>query len=309
MAIISGPEEAPIPINVGLLFFNEHPEAFFPATQIDVVWFPDGPGADKFEEKIFRGPLGRIVRESIEYIRRNFISETVIKHPGRAEATRIVNFPFEAIEEAVVNAVYHRSYEIREPIEIRISPQEFVVLSFPGPDRSIRLDDLQEGRAVSRRYRNRRIGEFLKELDLTEGRATGIPKILRAMRDNGSPAPQFETDDDRSFFLIRLPVHPSAKVTPEVTHQVTHQVTPQVTPQVEVLLRAFEHDHSREELQAKLGLADRHNFRTLYLLPALNDGLVEMAIPGKPNSRLQKYRLTAKGRAFLTARKGGDSGG
>jgi hypothetical protein len=76
-----------------------------------------------------------------------------------------------------------------------------------------------------------------------------------------------------------------------------------------VLLRAFEHDHSREELQAKLGLADRHNFRTLYLLPALNDGLVEMAIPGKPNSRLQKYRLTAKGRAFLTARKGGDSGG
>jgi ATP-dependent DNA helicase RecG len=95
MAIISGPEEAPIPINVGLLFFNEHPEAFFPATQIDVVWFPDGPGADKFEEKIFRGPLGRIVRESIEYIRRNFISETVIKHPGRAEATRIVNFPFD----------------------------------------------------------------------------------------------------------------------------------------------------------------------------------------------------------------------
>lgn len=305
MAIISGPEEAPIPINVGLLFFNEHPEAFFPATQIDVVWFPDGPGADKFEEKIFRGPLGRIVREAIEYIRRNFISETVIKHPGRAEATRIVNFPFEAIEEAVVNAVYHRSYEIREPIEIRISPQEFVVLSFPGPDRSIRLDDLQEGRAVSRRYRNRRIGEFLKELDLTEGRATGIPKILRAMRDNGSPAPQFETDDDRSFFLIRLPVHPSAKVTPEVTPQ----VAPQVTPQVEMLLRAFEHDHSREELQVKLGLADRHNFRTLYLLPALNDGLVEMTISGKPKSRLQKYRLTAKGRAFLTARKEGDSGG
>ena len=27
----------------------------------------------------------------------------------------------------------------------------------------------------SRRFRNRRLGEFLKELDLTEGRATGIP--------------------------------------------------------------------------------------------------------------------------------------
>ena len=52
---------------------------------------------------------------------------------------------------------------------MRISRDELVILSFPGPDRSIRLDDLAAGRAVSRRYRNRRIGEFLKELDLTEG--------------------------------------------------------------------------------------------------------------------------------------------
>jgi ATP-dependent DNA helicase RecG len=60
-------------------------------------------------------------------------------------------------------------------------------LSFPGPDRSIRLEDFPAGRAVSRRYRNRRIGEFLKELDLTEGRSTGIPKILKVVAANGSP--------------------------------------------------------------------------------------------------------------------------
>ncbi|WP_413924134.1 ATP-binding protein [Candidatus Accumulibacter phosphatis] len=64
---------------------------------------------------------------------------------------------------------------------------------------------------VSRRYRNRRIGEFLKELDLTEGRSTGIPKILKVMAANGSPAPLFETDDDRVSFVIRLPSHPLAR--------------------------------------------------------------------------------------------------
>ena len=79
----------------------------------------------------------------------------------------------------IVNAVYHRSYEEREPIEVRISLEELVILSFPGPDRSIRLEDLQAGRAVSRRYHNRRIGEFLKELDLTEGRATGSKQRYR----------------------------------------------------------------------------------------------------------------------------------
>ncbi|MDP4272674.1 MAG: hypothetical protein Q8907_00155 [Bacteroidota bacterium] len=38
-----------------------------------------------------------------------------------------------------------------------------------------------------RRYRNRRLGDFLKELYLTEGKATGIPRIKKAMKDNGSP--------------------------------------------------------------------------------------------------------------------------
>ena len=68
---------------------------------------------------------------------------------------------------------------------------------------------LQQGRAVSARYRNRWIGELLKELDLAEGRSTGVPKILRTMRNNGSPPPSFDTADDRTWFRVRLPAHPS----------------------------------------------------------------------------------------------------
>ena len=64
-------------------------------------------------------------------------------------------------------------------LEIRIDDQELEVLSSPGPDCAIRLQDLRAGKAVSRRYRNWRIGECLKEWELTEGRSTGAPKILR----------------------------------------------------------------------------------------------------------------------------------
>lgn len=46
---------------------------------------------------------------------------------------------------------------------------------------------LNSDKIVARRYRNRRIGDFLKELDLTEGRCTGIPKMRAAMEKNGSP--------------------------------------------------------------------------------------------------------------------------
>ena len=233
MNIIGGPSEASFPKNVGLLFFNARPHRFFPATQIDVVWFPEGAGGDRFEEKVFRGPLSVILRNAIDFIASNYLKETVVKHPQQAQAERFWNFPLAAIEEALVNAIYHRSYEEREPVEVRITPQELAVLSFPGPDRSIRMRDLRAGRAVSRRYRNRRIGEFLKELGLAEGRSTGVPKILRAMRENGSPAPVFESDKDRTSFLVRLPVH--EKVGQEGARQETVQVTGQDTGQYNLL--------------------------------------------------------------------------
>ena len=41
----------------------------------------------------------------------------------------------------------------------------------------------------------------------TEGRNTGFKKILDALSANGSPKPEFETDDDRSYFISRLFIH------------------------------------------------------------------------------------------------------
>lgn len=60
---------------------------------------------------------------------------------------------------------------------------------------------------VAREYRNRRIGNFLKELQLTEGRGTGFPAIYDALEANGSPKPVFETDDDSTYFLTTIPAH------------------------------------------------------------------------------------------------------
>ena len=92
MNIVAGPPEAPFPKNVGLLFFNDQPHRFFPATQIDVVWFPEGAGGDRFDEKVFQGPLARITRDAIDFIQRNYLKETVVKHPDRPEAERFWNF-------------------------------------------------------------------------------------------------------------------------------------------------------------------------------------------------------------------------
>ena len=120
---------------------------------------------------------------------------------------RIYNYPYDAVEETLSNAIYHKSYQIGEPIVVSVTPDRMEITSLPGPDRTISDEDIQNRRMISRRYRNRRIGDFLKELRLVEGRNTGIPTILRAMENNGSQPPVFETDAERTYFTVILPVH------------------------------------------------------------------------------------------------------
>lgn len=75
----------------------------------------------------------------------------------------------------------------------------------------------------------------------------------------------------------------------------TPQVTPQVAPQVKKLLEVMgDCEMSARQIAEALGLSDRKNVRRLYLDPTLELGLIEMTIPDKPTSRLQKYRRVAK---------------
>jgi ATP-dependent DNA helicase RecG len=205
MNIVDGPTEYVKPKNVGLLFFSSNPERFFPyAAHIDIVELPDGEGGDRIFEHSFAGPLDAQLEGALRYLQNNVIEEAITKLPDKAEAERYFNYPYQAIEEALANAVYHKGYDTREPIEVRVLPDRIEILSHPGADRSITIDNLKQFRAVSRRYRNRRVGEFLKELHLTEGRNTGIHKMLQSLAENGSPEPLLETDEDRIYFLTTI---------------------------------------------------------------------------------------------------------
>ena len=136
------------------------------------------------------------------------------KRQGEAEVDRTVAYPYEAMEEAVVNAVYHRSYDDNpEPTKIYLYPDRMEIISYPGPLPGIEKHHLASGgRVPPIPSRNRRIGEFLKELRLAEGRGTGLPKIRRRMEENGSLEPQFDYDEERTYFRVTLPAHPRYNV-------------------------------------------------------------------------------------------------
>lgn len=211
MDIVAGPAEALVPKNIALMMFSDNPSKFFPYTQVDIVVYPNGKLQDPsnfIEVPSIKGPVDWMINEVMTYLRTNIIKERVVKPGNRAESLRFFNYPYQALEEAVVNSLYHRDYQMREPVEITIEPDCIRIISYGGPDRSIKLDDLNRGVAHARRYRNRKLGDFLKELDLTEGKATGIPTIIKEMKANGSPAASFETDDARTYFIVTFPIHP-----------------------------------------------------------------------------------------------------
>ncbi|MCF6319394.1 MAG: hypothetical protein L3J83_08985 [Proteobacteria bacterium] len=72
-------------------------------------------------------------------------------------------------------------------------------------------------------------------------------------------------------------------------------VTTEVTTEVKKLILNCKREQTRSQLQQLLGLKESEHFRKAYIKPAIKQGLLEMTIPDKPNSRNQKYRLTGKG--------------
>ena len=71
------------------------------------------------------------------------------------------------------------------------------------------LDVVRRGESFqTRMYRNRRLEDFLKELELSEGQGTGIPTIQGDLERLGSPRAVFETDEDRRQLCVTIPINP-----------------------------------------------------------------------------------------------------
>ena len=208
MDLLTGPVENRQIKNVAAMMFCDHPEKFFPVTQVDIVHFPGGSIENPdiiIEAPKITGPVPKIINDTLSYLRTNVIKQRISKPSDNEKSIKVFNYPYQALEEAVVNALYHRDYREREPVEITIEPSHIDILSYAGPDRSISTEAIRTAKKLkARRYRNRRLGDFLKELGLTEGRATGIPTIQKHLNLNGNSPAVIETDDDRTYFLLTI---------------------------------------------------------------------------------------------------------
>lgn len=232
--------------NIGVLMFTERPDRLIPGAQIDLVKFntEEAEASDDFVEKSFTGPIWKQVKDALGYIKTNIVEEKVVKIANQAEAERFNNYPYNALEEALVNAVFHKSYREPEPVEIRIYVDSIQIINYPGLAKWIDLEKFATGKARARKYRNRRIGELFKEIDLSEKQGTGIPKILRELKKNGSPEPEFEMDADRTYLNtiihIRDGFKNSSKMSDKMSDKISDKMSDKEKMFYSLLLQAFE---------------------------------------------------------------------
>lgn len=193
-------------------------------TQVEIVYFPEGRlnnPTNLYEGSIITGSVPQIIDRTLEYLKRMLVMQSIIKPKDDYRSKKFYTYPYQALEESVTNSLYHRDYREWEPVVITVEPDGITIQNVGGPDRSISAADISRCEIlVSKRYRNRRLGEYLKELDMTEGRSTGIPTIQNELEKNGSPRATVVTDEERTFFRITIPCHEAAgNIIADIAHK------------------------------------------------------------------------------------------
>ena len=135
------------------------------------------------------------------------------------------------------------------------------------------------------------IARFFREIGRADELGSGVRKMMKYGKAYGGSDPELIEGDVFRMF-VRYPDSQVYEEAPELrpeSAEVTREVTGEVTGEIGRLLKACKGEMSRRQLQEVLELKGEENFRKLYLEPTMKAGFVEMTIPDKPNSRLQKY--------------------
>ena len=216
---------------------------------------------------------------------------------------------FRVFREATVNLLIHQDYGDHSRKAVIKFFRDGIQFWNPG---DVFGDDSRLFEPGEKEVRNPAIAMAMRRIAMCEQAGTGMRMMREEWQKLGHSAPTVKNDRAWKAFEFFIPeLDKEVDMASDLMkamfggiRQATDQVTPQVTPQVMQLLSTLKDAQDRDTLQRAIGLKARKNFRLLYIIPALEAGLIEMTIPDKPRSSKQKYRLTDRGHHVLILAKG-----
>lgn len=174
------------PTYAAILLFGRNPQRWLPNASMLAARFPGVSFTDEFIKQDISDSLPEQLRQAESFLRSNL--STVVRMIG-LEHQETLEYPFEAVRELLVNAVAHRDYNMQgDNIHLHLFTDRLEVHSpgsLPGP---VTIDNLLQARFS----RNAVIVQVLSDMGFVERLGYGLNRVVRAVRQNGLPAPRFE---------------------------------------------------------------------------------------------------------------------
>ncbi|WP_432831591.1 ATP-binding protein [Dactylosporangium sp. CA-092794] len=258
LGISAGPAtESPLTL-AGLLTYGQFPQQFFPQLMISIVVHSPDPASDTrfLDNQTVRGSIPEMVETSLSVLRRNLAVRAVISdRGGRVDE---VEYPLEAVREAVVNALLHRDYSPvtrGTQVQVELFPDRLIVRSPGGLYGGVVVDELgEEGISSSR---NAVLASLLADTYLpssnelvAENRSSGIPAMLAVARRRGLPRPNFRSSI--SSFVVTMAR--SELLNPEVRRWIAGLHAHLPTPAHEIALAMLRENYLTNEMLRQWGV-------------------------------------------------------
>ena len=282
--------------NASLLLFGKEPQRFFINSEVRCVHF-HGTIVEKPipSYKVFKGDVFQLVDEAVDFV----LSKLDYSIGTREENTSIpgkYEIPKEIIVEAIVNAIAHRDYTNNGSVQVMLF-KDRLEISNPG---SIPLGwTIEKLKGLHTSVpANPLLAEPMYLSGYIERLGTGTADIIRIARENKLPEPNFEQHEEFKTTLYR----PSTDQVPTKYRPSTAQasvVINEASVEIKNMVKVLNETLALQDIQERLGLKHRGNFKQNYLEPAIKQGFIMMLFPENPKHPNQKYLLTSEGTELL----------
>ncbi len=196
------------------------------------------------ERHILTGTIIEQAKKSIELLN----TQAYTAFDKTSSKPNQVKYPRRALQEAVINAIVHRDYEIPEPIRITVFADRIEINSPGTLHWGVDKEKFLQGNA-SPKWRNQSFAYLFNKLQLAQSEGQGIPTIFRTMKEEGCPEPIFEIGSENLTCI--LPAHPR--------HQIIRELQ---EIQDKIILQKYE--EAKNQVVTLLE-KDLYNFRSLDL--------------------------------------------
>ena len=272
--------------NGAAMFFGKQPERKFPHAITRCVLFKGTNKVYIIDDKTFGGSLYQQYLHAMGWLESKL--QVAYKIEGAGPREEIWEIPLTVFKEAIINALSHRDY-YEQGANIMIEMfDDRVEISNPGGLLPIVAKDFGHKSMT----RNPLIFGLFTRLHLVEKVASGIPRMQKAMREANLPEPEFRTEGMFTA-VFKRGIHIKHKTENVLSlSQACPKLNTRYIPIAEQIISYCSEPHSIQEIMGIVRQTNRSRFKKNIINPLLEEGILFMTIPDKPNSPLQQYCTT-----------------